>query len=184
MYTRPLPLLVLAAAAATLSSCCAIEAEFGVSPSGTCDEPLEQDAYICRGKSFTLCWATTRADSVSIDEIGTVNRSGKTSVALLASKDYVLRAKNAFCDTSRTVTVHVFKPMKDLEARPPAGDGRAAIVPDRATTQFLVTWPNPRCASNCLEQAGTGVLHADNRNTWRTIWDAAIAPATTPCETC
>jgi hypothetical protein len=154
MFTRPLLLLVLVMAAATLCGCCDIGAEFGVSVSGTCEQPLQRDAYICPGENVTLCWATTKADSVSIDGIGGVNLSGKTSVAPSTTQNYVLTAKNSDCDTSRTVTVHVIKPGTEviLDASPyaPGEDWRAVIVPDQATAKVKVTSLEPRCTSNCF----------------------------------
>jgi peptidoglycan-associated lipoprotein len=72
------------------------------------DSFTAEPARIDRGQSITLRWATTSADTATIDQgIGTVAPSGSRQLFPTATTTYVLIARNGVGSDTRTVTVEV-----------------------------------------------------------------------------
>jgi hypothetical protein len=103
-------------------------------------EPLE----IKQGDSTTLAWATTDADSVSIDQgIGSVGLSGSRSVSPQQTTTYVLTATGAGGTTTESVTVTVYLPPTVTIAADPE-----TIVAGESST---LTWSSTNATSCVIE---------------------------------
>jgi peptidoglycan-associated lipoprotein len=75
------------------------------------DSFTAEPARVERGQSITLRWATTNADTVTIDQnVGTVAANGTRQLFPSGTTTYVLIARNATGTDTRTVTVDVTTP--------------------------------------------------------------------------
>ncbi len=76
---------------------------------------------IATGETASLSWQVEGADSVSISpDVGTVQPTGSATVTPTANTTYILTAKNANGDSTASVTISVFAPVKinDFTANP------------------------------------------------------------------
>jgi|WetSurMetagenome_2_1015567.scaffolds.fasta_scaffold146404_2 peptidoglycan-associated lipoprotein len=75
------------------------------------DSFTAEPARVERGQSITLRWATTNADSVTLDQgIGAVAPSGTRQLFPTGTTTYVLLARGGTGSDTRTVTVEVVAP--------------------------------------------------------------------------
>jgi peptidoglycan-associated lipoprotein len=75
------------------------------------DSFTAEPARVERGQSINLRWATTNADTVTIDQnVGTVTANGTRQLFPNGTTTYVLIARNATGSDTRTVTVDVIAP--------------------------------------------------------------------------
>jgi len=75
-------------------------------PAPRVDSFTAEPARVERGQSITLRWATTNADTVTIDQnVGTVPANGTRQLFPNATTTYVLIARNSTGTDTRTVTV-------------------------------------------------------------------------------
>lgn len=82
-----------------------------VTPAPRVDSFTAEPARIERGQSINLRWATTNADTVTIDQgVGAVQVSGTRQLFPSGTTTYVLIARNAAGTDTRTVTVDVVNP--------------------------------------------------------------------------
>jgi peptidoglycan-associated lipoprotein len=80
-----------------------------------------EPSRIERGQTVTLRWATSNAETVTIDQgIGEVPASGTRQLSPTATTTYVMIARSPVGSDTRTVTVEVVAPPPPPVATPPA----------------------------------------------------------------
>jgi len=88
-----------------------------------------EPARIERGQSITLRWATTDAQTVTIDQgIGNVAANGTRTLSPTQTTTYAIVARNGNASDTRTVTVEVNAPRPAETPKPAAGPDAAAQV--------------------------------------------------------
>lgn len=88
-----------------------------------------EPARIERGQSITLRWATTDAQTVTIDQgVGNVAANGTRQLSPTQTTTYAIVARNGNASDTRTVTVEVNAPREAFVPRPPAGPDTATQV--------------------------------------------------------
>lgn len=92
------------------------------------DSFTAEPARVERGQSITLRWATTNAQTVTLDQgVGTVPANGTRQLFPTGSTTYVLIARNGTMSDTRTVTVDVTNP-------PPITNTTPAVTGNDAET--------------------------------------------------
>jgi peptidoglycan-associated lipoprotein len=90
------------------------------------DSFTAEPARVERGQSITLRWATTNAETVTLDQgVGTVAANGTRQLFPTGSTTYVLIARNGTMSDTRTVTVDVTAP-PPITNTPPTVTGNDA----------------------------------------------------------
>lgn len=93
------------------------------------DSFTAEPARVERGQSITLRWATTNAETVTLDQgVGTVPANGTRQLFPTGSTTYVLIARNGTMSDTRTVTVDVTAPAPITNTAPPVNEDTAATI--------------------------------------------------------
>ncbi len=93
------------------------------------DSFTAEPARVERGQAITLRWATTNAETVTIDQgVGTVTASGNRQLFPTATTTYAIIARNGTLSDTRTVTVEVTAPRPVETAKPPVTQDAAGLV--------------------------------------------------------